>query len=145
MTSVEPERQVGPIVSELEMRDVSHAGHELGRSHLDGLPAVVSLGELLRIRIRSDVARYNAEPGPVFVGLVQPADSVRHSDGHHLKVPRALDADRLVRAAEEAAAAGVLWFVLGDEEVTDLARRIDVDQQEEVVAVLRRPIVARVA
>lgn len=127
------------------MRDVSHTGHVLGRAHVDGLPTVVSLGELLRIRIRSDVARYNAEPGPVFQGLVQPADSVRHSDGHHMKAPRVLDADRLVVAAEEAVAAGILWFVLGEEDITDLARRIDVEQEDEIIAVLRRPIVARVA
>lgn len=131
-------------MSSLEMRDVSYAGHELGRAHVDGLPPVVSLGELLRIRICSDVGRYNAEPGPVFEGLVQPADSVRHSDGHHMKTPRPLDADRLIAAAEQAVAAGMLWFVLDDEDITDLAHRIDVEQQDEIVAVQRRPIVARV-
>lgn len=131
-------------MSELTMRDVSHAGHELGRAHVDGLPAVISLGELLRNRIRTDVARYNAEPGPVFKGLVQPADAIRHSDGHHMRIPRRLDADRLIAAAEEAVAAGILWFVLGDENVSDLARRIDVEQQDEVIAVLRRPVVSRV-
>lgn len=125
------------------MRDVSHAGHELGRAKLDGLPTTVALGELLRIRVRDDVARYNADPGPVFRGLVQPADSVRHSDGHHMRAPRPLDADRLVTAAEEAVAAGVLWFTVGGETLTDLGRHIDAEEHDEIIAVLRRPIVAR--
>lgn len=127
------------------MRDVSHAGHELGRAHVDGLPAVATLGEILRIRVRSDVARYNAEPGPVFAGLVQPADSIRHSDGHHMRAPRRLDAERLAAAAEEAVGAGILWFVVDGETITDPARGIDVERQDEIIAVLRRPVVADVA
>ena len=127
------------------MRDISHSGHELGRTQMDDLPAVISLGDLLRIRIRSDVARYNFDPGPVFEGLVQPPDAVRHHDGHHLQVPRPLDADPLIGAAEEAVARGILSFVVGDEEVTDLAHRIDPEQHDEIIAVLRRPIVARMA
>lgn len=126
------------------MRDLSRSGHELGRAQLDDLPAVVSLGELLGLRIRADVERYNAEPGPVFVGLVQPADSVRHSDGHHMNAPRQLDADQLVAAAEQAVEAGILWFVVGDEETSDLTCEIDVEDHDVVVAVLGRPVVARV-
>ncbi|MDX1659345.1 MAG: hypothetical protein R3343_11035 [Nitriliruptorales bacterium] len=30
----------------LQMRDLSRTGHELGRTRLDGLPQVVTLGEL---------------------------------------------------------------------------------------------------
>ena len=132
-------------MSGLQMRDISRTGHELGRARMDDLPAVVSLGELLRIRIRSEADRYNLEPGPVFEGLVQPPDSVRHRDGHHMQVPRPLDADQLVAAAEEAVATDILYFVIGDEEVTDLAHQIDTEQQDEIIAVLRRPIVARSA
>lgn len=130
-------------MSVLEIRDVSHAGHELGRARLDGVPAVASLREILSIRIRSDVAHYNTAPGIVFRGLVQPADSVRHSDGHRMQSPRMLDADRFVASAQEAVAAGILWFVLDGEDVADLDRPIDVEECDEIVAVLRRPVVAR--
>ena len=124
------------------MRDLSHTGHELGRAHVSGLPAEASLGAILDARVRSDVARYNEAPGPVFEGLVQPADSVRYSDGHRMQNPRLLDADHLVAAAREAAAAGILWFIVHDRTVTDLGDSVDVDGCEEIAAVLRRPIVA---
>lgn len=62
-----------------------------------------------------------------------------------MRAPRLLDAERLILAAEEAVAAGVLWFVLGEERITDLARQVEVEQHDEIIAVLRRPIVARVA
>ena len=129
-------------MSQLLMRDLSHAGHELGRAELDGLPPVLTLGELLRHRVHSDVARYHADPGLVFAGLVQPADAIRHSDGHRLPEPRRLDADSLSAVAEEAVGAGLLWFVLDDERLTDLHREIEVDAHDEIRAVMRRSIVA---
>lgn len=127
----------------ISLRDLSRTGHELGRAEVDGLPATTSLRDILRARIRSEVARYNAAPGTVFHGLVQPADAVRHRDGHHLATPRPLDPDRLVTAAEEAVAAGVLGFLLEGEFVTALDRDIQVDNYEELVLVLQRPVVAR--
>jgi hypothetical protein len=125
------------------MRDVSRAGHELGRARLDGLPARISLRALLEQRMRREAEAYNADPGPVFRGLVQPADSIRHSDGFRLRQPRPLDADRLMTAVEEAVAAGLLAFRVGATEQTDLAAEVDVDAHDEVVAVLERPVVAR--
>ncbi len=131
-------------VGELEMRDLSHAGVELGGARVTGLPAELALGELLAERIRADVARYNTAPGEVFACLVQPADSVRHRDGHRMRRPRPLDAEPLVAAAREAVARGMLWFRVGGETVTDLDHRVDVDEHDEVLAILRRPVVAEV-
>ena len=90
------------------MRDVTRAGRELGRRVVDDLPVSLSVGELLEARIRAEVAAYNDDPGPVFVGLVQPADSIRHSDGYRMRTPRPLDADVAVVAAHEAVEVGML-------------------------------------
>lgn len=127
----------------LAMQDRSRSGHELGRGRIDDLPVVVSLGQILRTRIRSEVAGYNADPGPLFVGMVQPADSIRGRDGYRMHRPRRLDADRLVTAAEEAVSAGMLGFLVEGELVTDLGRTIDVERHDELVAVFQRPVVAR--
>jgi hypothetical protein len=129
-------------VSEILMRDVTRAGRELSRSYLTHLPASLSLGALLDTRIRTEVEAYNEQPGPVFVGLVQPADSIRHSDGYRMRQARELDADVAVAAARQAVAVGMLGFEVGDERVTDLETPVDLDQHDEVVAVLERPVVA---
>jgi hypothetical protein len=127
----------------LLMRDVSRAGHELGRAALVGLPARLTLRALLGGRIRHEVAAYNRAPGPVYVGLVQPQDAMRYSDGHRMRRPRELDAERLVLAAEQAVAAGLLSFRLGDRTVTDLDVEVAPGELDEVVAVMERPVVAR--
>lgn len=129
------------LVSEILMRDVTRAGRELGRCQLTELPSTLSLGDLLVTRIRTDVARYNQQPGPVFVGLVQPADSIRHSDGFRMRQPRPLDADLAVVAARQAVAAGMLAFQLHEQRLTDLDGVLDVDAHDEILAVLERPVV----
>lgn len=124
------------------MRDLSPSGHVLGGAVLVGLPATVSLGDVLRIRITGEVSDYNREPDTVFTGLVQPEDSVRLSRGHRLKAPRVLDADHMIAAAEEAVAAGMLAFVIDGEAVADLTQQIDLDDHAEITVVLQRPVVA---
>lgn len=128
-------------MSDIVVRDVTRAGRELGRGVVTGLPAMVSLGALLDSRIRREIASYNERPGPVFVGLVQPADSIRHSDGFRLRRPRPLDADAAIAAAREAVATGMLAFELEGERVTDLDHLLDVDAHAEVLIVLERPVV----
>jgi hypothetical protein len=125
------------------MRDVSRAGHELDRVHLDDLPDRMTLEELLEHRVRHDVAVHARAPGRVFRGLVQPQDAVRHSDGHHLTTVRRLDPEPLVAAAHEAVSIGLLVLRVGDRALSELDAVIDVTSSAEVVAELRRSIVAR--
>lgn len=125
------------------MRDVSRGGHRLGGGRVKGLATRSSLREIIRARITGEVADYNAELGTVFTGLVQPEDSIRHSDGYHMDRPRELDATQLITAAEEAVAAGMLTFRLGEQTVDALDRDITVDEYDEIVAVFERPVIAR--
>ncbi len=125
------------------LRDLSRAGHELGRIQLEDLPERLTLRALLATRIRREVAAYNAGPGPVYVGFVQPEDAVRYSDSHRMRRPRRLDADHFVLAAEQAAEAGLLRFQLGEQLVSDLDLEVTLAEHAELVAVLERPVVAR--
>jgi hypothetical protein len=129
--------------SELLMRDISRAGHELGRATLVGLPGRLTIRALLGRRIRDEVAVYNRDPGPVYVGFVQPEDAMRYSDGHRMRRPRPLDADRFVLAAEQAVEAGLLSFRVSDRTVDDLDVEVTPAELDEVVAVMERPVVAR--
>lgn len=123
------------------MRDQSRAGHVLGGARIADLPEVVSVRDVLRARIRGEVAAYNADPGPVFRGLVQPADAVRHSAGFRMREPRTIDAELLIAAAEEATVRGLLQLRLGDR-AADLDEMITTAEHDELVAVLERSVVA---
>jgi len=128
----------------VRIRDVSRAGHELGAAELDDLPPRITLRALLERRIRAEVAAYNTDPGPTYVGLVQPEGSIRYSDGHRVTTPRVLDADRFVTAFEQAVAAGLARVAVdGGQASDDLDRTIDTGEVAEVAVVLARGIVAR--
>ena len=125
------------------MRDVSRSGHVLGGAEVTGLAERPTLGALVEHRVRHEVAAYNADPGPVYRGLVQPEDATRYSDGLRMPAPRPLDADRFVTAVREAVAAGLLRFRVGDDELADLEAVVDLSDHDEVDAVMDRPVVAR--
>lgn len=127
------------------MRDQSRGGHVLGGAVVEGLPDQTTLGEVVEARVRREVADYNADPGPVYKGLVAPEDAVRYSDGLRMGHPRLLDADRFVQAAREAVAAGVVRFRYADVVTDDLSSVVDVAAVGEIVVDLARPIVARTA
>lgn len=128
-------------VAEIMMRDQSRAGHVLGGARVADLPDEVSVRDVVRARIRGEVAAYNAGPGPVFRGLVQLADAVRHSDGFRLREPRPLDPELLVAAAEEAIGRGLLRLRLDDRPV-DLDELITPAEHDELIAVLERSVFA---
>jgi hypothetical protein len=128
-------------MAEIMMRDQSRAGHVLGGARVADLPDEVSVRDVVRARIHGEVAAYNAGPGPVFRGLVQPADAVRHSDGFRMREPRPLDAELLIVAAEEAIGLGLLRLRLDDRPV-DLDELITPADHDELIAVLERSVVA---
>jgi hypothetical protein len=128
-------------MAEIMMRDQSRAGHLLGGTRVADLPNEVSVRDVVRTRIHGEVAAYNADPGPVFRGLVQPADAVRHSDGFRMREPRALDAELLISAAEEAIGLGLLRLRL-DDRPEDLDELITPADHDELIAVLERSVVA---
>jgi hypothetical protein len=130
-----------PLMAEMLMRDQSRAGHMLGGTRVADLPDEVSVRDVVRTRIRGEVAAYNSDPGPVFRGLVQPADAVRHSDGFRMREPRLLDAELLVAAAEEAIRLGLLRLCL-DGRPVDHDELITPADHDELTAVLERSVVA---
>ncbi len=132
-------------MAQVVMRDQSRGGHVLGGAIVEGLPDRTTLGEVVEARVRGEVADYNADPGPVYKGLVAPADSVRYSDGLRMGDPRLLDPDRFVQAAREAVAAGVVRFRFADVVTDDLSTVVDVATVGEIVVDLARPIIARTA
>lgn len=127
----------------LRMRDISRVGRELGGADVTDLPPRIALHEVLARRVRAEVAAYNAAPGPHYVGLVAPEDAVRYSDGHRLRRPRRLDADRFVLAAQQAAAAGLVRCLRLDGTVLAWDAEVEPDRIGEVVLRLERPVIVR--
>jgi hypothetical protein len=106
------------------IKDESGSGRVAGVLTLDGVDERITLRDLVRTRVREEVARYNSQReegrGDIFAGLVMPEGAEPTRDGFRMPTRRVIDweqqADRAVRAFTKNG-----FFVLvGDRQVTDL-------------------------
>src|SRR5689334_5036383 len=69
----------GGFMAELVVRDETMVGRAIGEWVLPDLPDRITARELVRLRVRDEVARFNAAPArrDTFAGLVRPAGQSR--------------------------------------------------------------------
>ena len=81
----------------------------------------VTVREIIRARVMSEVERHNSERQPrQFVGLVQPPVEEQILNPRRSEVPRALDAERQIEVALEAVRKGRVIILFNGEQVTDI-------------------------
>src|SRR4051812_44666910 len=79
-----------------------------------------TLRDLIRTRVREEVARYNADRSEVFRGLVRPVDAEEERNGYRLRTPRALDWEKQARVAEDSFARNGFFVLVGGRQVNEL-------------------------
>ncbi|MBB5081996.1 hypothetical protein [Nonomuraea endophytica] len=95
-------------------RDETATGKALAEFALPDLPEIITARELVRLRVREEVARHNAAPSARFDGLVRPADTTRR-----------VDWERQADIAERAFGRNGFLLLVGDRQIEDLAETID--------------------
>jgi hypothetical protein len=125
----------------LLMTDSTVSGEELARLTLDDVPSRVRLDDLIRHRVREEVARFNAHPARYFNGLVQPTDSERTLNGYDLRQPRMLDWQAQAEAALKAFRSNGFFVLVGDRQVDDLDEELSLAETDVVSFVRLVPLV----
>jgi len=72
------------------VRDETTSGRAIDTWLLPGLPESITARELVRLRVREEVARYNSATPEYFRGLVQPIDAEATLNGYRLRQRRKL-------------------------------------------------------
>lgn len=75
-------------------RDETATGRPLEEFALPDLPDSISARELVRLRVREEVARYNAAPTATYNGLVRPVDAEVELNGYRMGARRWIDWER---------------------------------------------------
>lgn len=117
------------------IKDESGSGRVAGALTLDGIDERITLRDLVRTRVREEVARYNSQlegRGDIFAGLVMPEGAEPTRDGFRMPARRVIDweqqADRAVRAFTKNG-----FFVLvGDRQVTDLDEELHLTADSDI-------------
>lgn len=122
-------------------RDETATGRWLEELAIADLPETMSVRELVRLRVREEVARFNARPSHHFRGLVQPDDAEIELDGYRLRTPRRLEWQRQAAIAERAFSRNGYVVLVGDRQVDDLDEIVDLTAEPEVVFLKLLPLV----
>jgi hypothetical protein len=124
--------------------DETSAGNVLHELELVWLLPVVTAAELIELRVRDEVGRFNASSGAeVFRGLIQPSEAEATLDGYEYRVrPRGpVDADEQCRKARLAFEANGFLLLVGDRQVESLNEPIRVTPDLRVSFVKLMPLV----
>jgi hypothetical protein len=117
------------------INDESGSGRVTGTLTLSGIDERVTLRDLVRTRVREEVARFNSEEGGggnIFAGLVMPEGAEPTREGFRMTTRRTIDwnqqADRAIRAFTKNG-----FFVLvGDRQVTDLDEELHLTADSDI-------------
>lgn len=121
--------------------DATASGRETARRLLAGVPSPVSVRELIRFRVREEVARYNANPAPRSSGLVQPVDAEAVLNGYSSRRSRRLDGERQAATALEAFEHNGFFVFVGGRQVDDLDEELTLADTDVVSFVRLVPLV----
>jgi hypothetical protein len=114
-------------------RDETATGKPLTEWEVAGLPERMTVRQLIRLRVREEVARHNARPSNRFNGLVRPDDAEAELNGYRLREPRRIDWERQAEIAERAFLANGYFVLAGDRQVEDLDEVVDLTVESDLV------------
>jgi hypothetical protein len=103
------------------IRDESGAGRVAATITLDGVDSRITVRDLIRTRVREEVARYNAAPADtgIFRGLVVPDGAVPAPGGFLMPKPRRVDWEKQADKALEAFQRNGFFVLVAGRQVTD--------------------------
>ncbi|WP_030454152.1 hypothetical protein [Herbidospora cretacea] len=122
-------------------RDETATGRALAEFSLPDLPERITARELVRLRVREEVARHNASPSHHYRGLVKPTDAEADLNGYRMRTARRLDWEKQADAAEAAFLRNGFLLLIGDRQILDLDTEIDLMADPVVSFVKLVPLV----
>jgi hypothetical protein len=114
------------------VRDQSSSGKAAGAIELEDVPAAITLRDLIRTRVREEVARYNAAPRDVFEGLVMPEGAEPARSGYAMGRQRRVDWERQAELAVEAFARNGFFVLVDDRQMTELDEKLALTADSDI-------------
>lgn len=124
----------------LTIEDRTGTGRPTGGITLPEVPDRITLRELIRLRVREEVARYNLRPQNAFQGLVQPGFKATRN-GYEAARPRRIDWEAQASIAIEAFGRNGFFVLVNGKQVTDLDTELTVADTYDVGFVKLTPLV----
>ena len=121
----------------LTIHDRTATGKPVDSMTLDGLPDRVTIRDLIRTRVREEVARYNLRPVEHFNGLVAPTDAEMTLNGARLRQPRRIDWEQQADIAVKAFSRNGFFVLVDGKQALELDQEVDLSAAATDVAFVR--------
>jgi hypothetical protein len=129
-------------VATLTIEDRTATGTPIGHIDLPDMPDRITLRDLIRLRVREEVARYNLRPVEEFHGLVQPDGAVPLGRlGFRLPKPRRLDWEKQAEIACDSFERNGFFVLVNGKQVTELDDTIELVGAVDVGFIKLTPLV----
>ncbi|GLZ79794.1 hypothetical protein Afil01_46010 [Actinorhabdospora filicis] len=122
-------------------RDETMTGKPIAEFSVPDLPSTIALRDLIRLRVREEVARHNAAPTELYQGLVRPTDAETALNGFRLPKARTLDWEKQAAIALDAFGRNGFIVLVGERQVDDPGALIDLDRDPAISFVKLVPLV----
>ena len=129
-------------IADITVRDETTSGKQTGEIVLSGIAATTTLRDLIRTRVREEVARFNGRKQElVFNGLVQPTETEAVVNGYRLRKKRMLDWEKQADVAVEALTKNRYFVLVDDRQITELDQELTLTPDTNIAFVRLVPLV----
>jgi hypothetical protein len=125
----------------LTVHDRTATGTPTGSIDLPDMPDRITLEDLIRVRVREEVARYNLKPGLEFAGLVQPEGATQTRTGYRLPAPRRISWEVQADIAIHSFLRNGFFVMVDGKQETDLQHPILLTPDLDVAFIRLTPLV----
>ena len=122
-------------------RDETATGKSLHTFDVPGVPDSITVRELVRLRVREEVARHNAAPTTRYTGLVRPEGADPEGSAYRLRSARRLEWETQADIACRAFERNGFFVLIADRQVESLDEVVDLTAASDVAFVKLVPLV----
>lgn len=120
------------VTISVTITDQSGTGRVAATTTLTGLDSAITLRDLIRTRVRDEVARFNAATGDVFTGLVMPEGAEPVHGGYRMPASRKIAWEEQADRAVEAFGRNGFFVLVDDRQVTGLDESLELTPDTDI-------------
>ena len=114
------------------IHDQTSTGRVGGVTVIEGIASSITLRDLIRTRVRDEVARHNARPTNLFKGLVMPEGAEAADGGYRIANVRRIDWEVQADKAIDAFGRNGFFVLVDDFQVVDLDTELDLTPDSDI-------------
>jgi len=122
-----------------DILDETTAGERRGAGSFDSDAEVTTVREIIRLRVRQEVERFNASDQEVFRGLIEPHETEQVLN--RVRARRVLDWERQYASAIGAFQSNGFLVLVDDCQVTELDERVELRPETRVTFLKLVPLI----